>query len=225
MNRSTMRDTLERQLQDDSNQIFSVANLDQYLNQGLQFMQTAVLQSDPEAFQEISTAPTTAADDGYDDLYAKPQGLMQIVKVELDLSGSGTYTQAFKRYNYQIDAFVNGSETTSLQHWSTKGRWLRIYPTPTVVVAAGIRLTFVPTLTMGADTDVPDLHIHLHKAIILAARMDALADTDEDVDPNTLDTLTKKLAIIIDRVPLYYSQSHGEPDVFDPDINAEDGWV
>lgn len=223
MNRGAMRDMLERQLQDDSNQVFSVANLDTYLNFGLQFMQTAILQVDPEAFQEISTAPTTASGT-FDDLYAKPQGLLSIVKVELDLDDDGTFTQAFKRRNDQIDAYAAGTTATNDEHWALKGRWLRIYPTPTVVVSAGIRLTFVPTLTMGADADVPDLHLHLHKGIVYSARLDALGDTDEDMDPQVLDTITKKIAVIIDRIPLYYTQAHGEPDVMEVDVDHLEGW-
>lgn len=219
-----MRDMLERQLQDDSNQVFTVANLNTYLNFGLQFMQTAVLQHDPEAFIEISTAPTTASGT-YDELYAKPQGLLSVVKVELDLDGDGTYVLAEKRRNDQLDLFEKGTVTTSLEHWAPKGRWIRVYPVPTSVVATGIRLTFVPTLTMGDDADVPDLHLHLHKGIVYAARMDALADTDEDTDPQTLDTLTKKIAIILDRIPLYYSAGHGEPDRFEVDVDHTDGWV
>lgn len=78
---------------------------------------------------------------------------------------------------------------------------------------------------MGADTDVPDLPLNLHKGIVYAARMDALGDTDEDIDPQTLDTLSKKLSIILDRIPLYYTQSNAEPDVVEPQVDHEEGWT
>lgn len=120
MNRSSMRDMLERQLQDDTNQIFSVANLNSYLNYGLQFMQTEILRMDPEAFQEISTADMTASGT-FDELYARPQGCINILKVELQYSGDSAYALAYKRYNFQLDKFVSGEETTSAYHWSQKG--------------------------------------------------------------------------------------------------------
>jgi len=77
---------------------------------------------------------------------------------------------------------------------------------------------------MGSDSDVPDLPLVLHKGIVYAARMDALGDTDEDVDQNTLDSLAKKLAIILDRIPLYYGMGHSEPDMMEVGIDHEEGW-
>jgi len=218
-----MRALLERQLQDTGNAVFSDANLNTYLNFGLQFMQSSIMQVDPEAFLEIATTNLISTGD-WPMLYPKPQGLIRVMKVEIQEAGESSYTRAYKRRNDQIDDFVAGNTTTTQKHWAQKGRWIRIYPTPSAASTDGLRLTFVPSLTMGADTDVPDLPLHLHKGIVYAARLDALGDTDEDVDPQTLDTLGKKIAVILDRIPLYYGQDHGEPEFFEVGIDAEDGW-
>src|SRR3990167_3383536 len=218
-----MREMLQRQLQDTGAATFSTANLNDYLNMGLQFMESAILAGDPEAFLEISTTNLVTSGD-YPELYPKPIGLITVMKVEVDEDGSG-YAIASKYDNWQLDDFLRDGTSVTTPCWADKGRWIRIYPVPTVAVADGIRLTFVPTLTMGADTDVPDLPLALHRGIVYAARIDALGDTDEDMDAATLDTLTKKLAIILDRIPMYYGQSHSEPDVIQVGIDHEDGWV
>ncbi len=224
MTRGDMRSMLERQLQDTGNAVWSTANLNTYLNLGLNFMQTAILQVDPEAYFEVSRTNMISTG-SYPDLYPFPQGMQRVTKVELQYSTDDTYSQAFKRRNDQIDQFVLGNTETTQNHWAKKGRWLRIYPTPVAASTNGIRLTFVPTLTMGADADVPDLLLTLHKGIVYAARIDALGDTDEDTDAATLDAVSKKLAVILDRIPLYFGQDHSEPEQMEVGIDHEEGWT
>jgi hypothetical protein len=149
---------------------------------------------------------------------------MKILKVEMQEADESSYTQCFKRRNDQLDQFVLGNTATSNKHWAQKGRWIRVYPTPSAASTGGLRLTFVPTLAMGADTDVPDVPLSMHHGIVLAARLEALGDTDEDVDPGTLDAIGKKLAVILDRIPLYYGQDQGEPELFEVGIDHEEGW-
>jgi hypothetical protein len=219
-----MRSMLRRRLQDVGAVSFETADLNTYLNLGLQFMQTAVLQGNPEAFQEISTTNLITTGD-WPELYPKPVGLLKILKVEVDYNGDGTYSQLKKARNDQMDQFVLGNVETTLSRWSEKGRWIRIYEPPETAVADGLRLTFVPSLTMGSDTDVPDLPLILHKGIVYEAQLEALGDTDEDMDPTTLDVISKKLAVVLDRIPLYYGQDQGEPEVFEVGIDHEDGWT
>jgi len=223
MTRSDMRDMLSRQLQDLDNAAWSVANKNTYLNLGLQFMQSAVLAVDPEAYIEISTTNLIATGD-WPDLYPKPQGLIRIFKVELDYNGDGTYTVAKKLRNDEIVSLRAGNTTQAADGWAQFGRWIKIWPSPTVAATNGLRLTFVPSLTMGADADVPDLPTYLHKGIVYAARLDALGDTDEDVDPAVLDAVSKKLAVILDRIPLYFGQDQSEPEQIEIDIDHESGW-
>jgi hypothetical protein len=219
-----MRSMLRRRLQDEGAVNFTNADLNTYLNLGLQFMQTAVMAVKPEAFIEISTANLITTGD-WPELYPKPVGLLQIKKVEVDYNGDGTYSKLKKARNDQMDEFVLGNVETTMSRWSEKGRWIRIYEPPQTAVADGLRLTFVPSLTMGADTDVPDLPLVLHKGVVYEAQLEALGDTDEDMDAQTLDVLSKKLAVILDRIPLYYGQDSGEPEVFEVGIDHEDGWT
>ncbi len=223
MTRNEMRTILARHLQDPNDTIWSEAVKNTYLGLGLQFMQSSIMQFAPEAFQEVSTTNLISTGD-WPMLYPKPQGLLKVIKVEVQESGEDDYSQAFKRRNDQIDQFVLGNEATSLKHWAQKGRWVRIYPTPSAASTDGLRLTFVPTLAMGADTYVPDIPLMLHKGIILMARLEALGDTDEDVDQATLDAIGKRLSVVLERIPLYYGQDHGEPEVFEVGIDHLEGW-
>jgi hypothetical protein len=222
-----MKTLLARQLQDDNHAIWTAAVKNDLLNRGLEFIETAILQHNPEAFLEVSTANMIYANDGYDDLYAKPIGLMSIKKVELKYAGETTYSEAKKLRNDQLIEFTEDAVSGVDEgfHWAPFGRWIRIFPVPTATSTAGIRLTFVPTLAMTVDADVPDIPSLMHIGIVYAARMMALSETDEDKAPEAMAALEKRLAIVLDRIPLYYSASHSEPDVFEVDIDHEAGWV
>jgi hypothetical protein len=220
-----MRTLLARQLQDDNHDLWDSSTKNELLNRGLEFMETAILQVDPESFIEISTANMVYNNDGYDDLYAKPIGCMGIKKVELKYSGDSDYAEASKLRNDQIVDLREDDLDDSQVHWAPFGRWIRIHPMPTATSTAGVRLTFIPTLAMAADSDVPDIPSLLHVGIVYAARMYAMAETDEDKSPEAMAALEKRLAIILDRIPLYYSASHSEPDRFEVAIDHEEGWT
>ena len=77
MNRGSMRDMLRRRLQETTPKQWANADLNIYLNLGLQFVQTAVLQTSPEEFLSVSTASMVANDN----LIPKPIGMLTLKKV------------------------------------------------------------------------------------------------------------------------------------------------
>jgi hypothetical protein len=185
-------------------------------------MQTAILQVSPEEFLSISTANMVADEN----LIPKPPGMLSIKKVELKYPTDTAYKKATKARNDEIDALVEQDldAYSTYYRYAPFGRWIKYWPTPGSNSSAGMRLTWSPSLTMGADTDVPDLHLNLHEGIIYRAQEIALGDTDEITDPNVLAATQKLLSVVVSRIPLYYQQSGGEPDEFEVDIDKEAGW-
>jgi hypothetical protein len=218
-----MRSMLRRRLQESTAKQWSDANLNTYLNFGLQFMQQAIMQVSPEEFLYISTADHVADDD----LIPKPYGLMLIKRVQSQYAADASYTDALRARNDEIDALV----TADLDAYSTYyryaefGRHIRIWPTPESNNSAGMRLSWVPTLTMAVDADVPDVHLSLHEGIVYRAHEIALADTDEITDPNVLNSTQRILQMVVSRIPLFYYSEGGMPTEIEVDVDKEGGWI
>jgi hypothetical protein len=213
---------LRRRLQEATAKQWSDANLNTYLNLGLQFMQTAVMQVSPEEYLSISTADMVADDN----LIPKPYGMLSIKKLELKYPTDSAYVKATKARNDEIDALVTADldAFSSYYRYAPFGRWIKYWPTPSANATAGMKLTWTPTLTMGADSDVPDLHTNLHEGIIYRAQEVALGDTDEITDPGVLASTQKILSVVVSRIPLYYQTAGGEPDEIEVDLDITDGW-
>jgi hypothetical protein len=214
---------LRRRLQEATAKQWTDAALNEYLNLGLQFLQTAIMQVKPEEFIYISSANLVEDDN----LIPKPPGLMQIKRVYLMYSGETTYIKAEKWRSDKIEEMVLDTSLTSDsdRYYAEEGRWVKIWPTPSAASSAGMKLWWVPTLTMGSDSDVPDVHLNLHEGVVYRAQETALGDTDEITDPNVLRATQQILSVVISRIPLYYQPGGGEPDVIEIDIDVESGWV
>ena len=222
MTRGDMKDLLGSQLQDTGDTEWSDARKNLYLNLGLQFIQTKILEINPEAYQEISKTDIVYSGGDFDDLIAKPQGLLRILKVWLKYSTDTDYVQATHKRRDQLISAGNNNDPSYL--WAHKGRWIQIHPVPLASSTDGCRLEFVPTLSMGADTDVPDVPLVAHRGIVYAARLEALAETGEDTDPQTTQAIQAKLGEILSRMATYYTSEQGEVDQIEVGLNPTDGW-
>lgn len=222
MNQGSMRSMLRRRLQEATAKQWTDANLNIYLNFGLQFIQTAIMAVKPEEFIYISTADHVADDN----LIPKPYGLLLIKKIECMYPDDDTYTKVTKDRNDIIDALVEEDldAYSTYYRYAELGRWIKIWPTPSANNTAGLRMTWVPSLTMAVDADVPDVHINLHEGIVYRAQEIALGDTDEITDPNVLMAVQKILSVVVLRIPSYYVPSGGEPDEIEVDVDKEAGW-
>jgi hypothetical protein len=221
--RAELRAMLRRQLQEDTASQWTDATLNGYLNLGLQFMETSVLQHDMEAFIQVDRTDVLVADEG---LVPKPVGHIRTIDVKIKYANDSAYTFATFRRNDQIEDLVEASTSSTVEsepYWSTYGQWIRYWPLPTATSTDGLELIYVPTLTMGADSDVPLLNTHLHEGIVYRAKAIALGDTDEESDPTVLEALDKRLSVVISRIPLYYA-TDGPPPQFDLGVDHEDGW-
>jgi hypothetical protein len=187
-------------------------------------METAVLQHDPEAFIEVDRTNLLVADAG---LIPKPVNHIRTIDVKVKYATDTAYDFAVFRRNDQIEEAIEAYESSTMEeepYWGTYGQWIRIWPVPTADSTNGVELIFVPTLTMGADSDVPLINTHLHEGIVYRAKSIAIGDTDEESDPAALEGLDKRLSVVISRIPLYYN-TDGPPPQFDLGLDHEDGWT
>jgi hypothetical protein len=225
-----MRQMLRRRIQEDQGyeEQWTDANLNTYLNLGLQFMETEVLKYMPEAYMQIDQCDLYDADNG---LAPVPVGCISVKEVwRYDADANGNYKKSEKRSNFWIDTYESDVGLTTddnvTEVWAPFGRWIRYWPqNGTTTVTNGMRIKYVPVLTMGADSDVPDLHLNLHEGAVYRAQQIALADTDETTSPEVMDSLNKNLAIVVGRIPAYIQPEEGDVGEFTVDIDKEDGWT
>jgi hypothetical protein len=203
---------LRRRLQEVTAAQWSDAVLNAHLNSGLSYMEDKILAIDPYAFVYTDTTPTAASQSDY----AKPLGFRYEVALFLSTDGGTTYSKPLELrplYEMQesIDSAGNEIATTGLNSdvtFAHKGRFFRLFPTPSQVGV--LKLEWVPTLTMGSDSDVPDLALGLHDGIVFRAEMLALGETSQEAQ-----LAAAELEIILKALPMHYRAS-GRPQYIEP---------
>ena len=195
MNRGTMRVLLSKRLQDTVDDQFDDSALNDLLNIGLGLLQADIMAVRPDAFMEISTFNIGANNERYEN----PDGWMMDVLIEVSDSSSASGWRQLSPLPIQ----QRGSAATdpNTVYFSHMGRWLILTPTPSAAVVNGLRRTWVPTLTMSSDSDIPQVKTLLHSCIIDYAVLEALGESDE-AGENTRKRLEKKL----ERIPDLYAR-------------------
>ena len=201
--RAQLRTILQRRLQDTGQAQWATASLDVYLNFGLTYMQKEIMKVDPMAFIYEDTANLVSGT-AY---YPMPSNSMFEVGVYIRETAGGEYKwldyielpwiQAGGSANWDTNPFPAG--------YSRAGRYLVIHPEPTSNITAGIKMEYVPWLTMGADSDVPEIDVGLQEGIIFRAEEIALGDTAQEAVKAKED-----LAQVIVNIPLFYRRRGGQ---------------
>ena len=204
MTRVQQRTWLRRRLNETTADQWSDVSLNDYLNEGLHFMQQEIEKIDPEAFVYEDSANIVADQRKY----AWPANMKREVVLEAKFTAAATeYTKLSRVGLRKCDNPDTGQEYTYAHH----GRYLKLQATPTVAVPAGLWLTYVPTLSMGDDADVPDIPVDVHMGIVLMAQLVAFGDSSGTADK---EEVRKELADVILRLPMHYLKSGAEPDKF-----------
>lgn len=200
--RTQLRAMLQRRLQDSGNAQWADATLNMYLNFALTYVQKEIMKVDPMAFIYSDTANIVSGT-AY---YPMPSNSMFEIGVYTKATG-GEYgwldyvdlpwIQAGGSPNWDANPFNKG--------YSRWGRYLLLHPEPTASVTDGLKLEYVPWLTMGADTDVPEIDVGLQEGIVYRAEEIALGDTAQEAVKAKED-----LAQTIVSIPLYYRRRGGQ---------------
>ena len=180
MNLLDHRTLLGSWLQDTANVQWSASKLRQIINLALRETEKHILQHDPEAFKCTYTAATTVAAAGKDNLYSFPAGTFAVH--EIALSSDGIYFIPLPRRGLgTIRTYYNagGSEMCFVPY---DANHFILYPSPTAVVAGGIRIIVAPTLGMTEDTDESPIPLPFETLHILESKKMCLWDVGEPTE-------------------------------------------
>ena len=203
MNLSAIRTVLRRRINDVVSEVWDDSALNAVINMAYQRIEIEILKTDPEAFIETATCSVVANQS----TYRKPtNSLYEIALLGLDTSTS-LYTTRYERKDYNQVFSRSTGATTVYVHL---GNYYLISPTPTQSLTAGLEVQHVPALVLSADTDVPVVHLNLHRAIILDADLLLQGETGEGEEAKAVKT-QKDRDELLATIPSYYRRSAADP--------------
>jgi hypothetical protein len=204
--RTQLRAWLRRRLQETTADQWTDSVLNDYLNEGLHFVQQEIEKIDPEAFMYEDSANIVASQR----TYAWPANMKREVKVKVKMTSTATSYTTLERVGIRkVDNPDIGPVSDQVNTYAHYGRYLKLQATPAENVTKGLWLQYIPTLVMGADADVPVIPVDLHMGIVLAAQLTAFGDASGTTDK---EQVRQELADVIVRLPLHYVKSGAEPD-------------
>lgn len=214
MNRATARTMLRRRINEETAVSWTDSELNDFLDVGLQQVQTAILAVDPEA-NLFRSRIDIVADQA---LYEIPSNLLTVRALKKKNATSGLYEEMAQITYARAQAKAEEDSATQAAQqyeWARFGRFFWLTPTPTAAQSAGLELDFVPLLTWGDDVAIPPIPTNLHYAAVLRAVVAAKGESSEDAAAD-LAEYGAMLALI----PSWYrpSAAGGAPDSIQVDV-------
>lgn len=211
-----IRAAVRRRIQEVTPYLYTDGELKTIINTGLEEIHSRVRETQPEAVVHTAVLDTIA---GFT-LYPKPIGMIQELELSLLTPTASGYLPMDRRtHEWQRSVEQQNRRTgyssppaQSLHQYSHFGRFFRIYPATPTSVVSGLLCTYVPTLTMDEDTDVPQLPYFLHQAVVLRAKLIVCEEVGEDAGADEA-----RLEKILARIPTDYSIKGGDNDAFEAD--------
>jgi hypothetical protein len=218
MTLASLRNLLRRRLHDDpgtgeGTAHWTDADLNEIINLAYQQEQKEIIKIAPEATLKRVTTDILAGEN----LYPKPADMwFEISFGYIATDYASGYRPMTKSRFASIDAQTVG--VTGEVQYGHFGQNFIITPTPTTTLANGLRLSYVPILSVEDDSDVFAIPVPLHYAILIWADIIAKGETHEEVAG-----LYTALGKVNDDLSSYYF-SHGQvPDTLELDIDNGEG--
>lgn len=208
MNLGQMRTLLRRRVQEKIVDQWQDADLNDLLNMGLRRTQLIIKRVHPDSAINRAIRDIVSGTD----LYEFPPGFVSEYLVEM-LQTDGTYSK-IRRVNFRDTVDRSGDAGTE-NIYARAGKWLRLSPTPTSALVNGIRIWFVPSLTMSADADIPDIPIVLHEGPVIWATRVALGETGEAVLKQLADDWNEFVALVTET----YDVTNADPQYLSVDMD------
>lgn len=212
MIRSDLRLELKSLLDESVNtdDYWSAAQLNRYLNMGLASIESRILMVDPMAFMAVDSFGLTANVD----LYPLPEGTITVLRLNGPKRLRVLQESVIAREN------ENGATALVPTRYGRIGRYIRLGGKPTTTVAGAMSITTVPTLTMAADSDTPGIHENLQWLILLRAAIIALSGTAEK---DKIALHRNQLREGLDEISTYYRPQADSVTYMRPDYDIIDG--
>lgn len=212
MNRSTIRSTLRRRLNDVPGDQWSDSLLNDYIDLAYALLLKQVRKVDPEALVFWETRATVAGTSWYE----KPAGTRGIIEVGLKSSSADTDWSALPRRPYYIARDNTSVDTVVYCH---RGQYIGIFPAPVLSIVGGIQFLHAPTDTLASDSDVPKLESTTHLGIVCWAALIARGESPEADNKDA-----QELGRILSDIPQDYgSNDFSHPMQLDLDVSDTRG--
>jgi hypothetical protein len=228
MIRSALREVLRRQINEVAAQAWTNAELDVYLDIGVQAIAKEIYKIDPMAFRSTELINVVSGTTDYA-LATTVQDQSGIMLVERMGPSSTSYTQQTKMdldiiRSYLLSGVLVGvpnllNHTDGVYAVSGLGTVV-IAPAPTANVTSGLRVTYRPVFTLASDSDAPPFPEPFHIGVIYAAKLAALGETWSETE-----RVEKRLNELIADLPFYFSRDDGEPAALRPQGITGGNWA
>jgi len=212
MNRGTMRTLLRRRLNEPITDNWDDNTLNSLLDVAYALVLKQVRKCDPEALLSWDYRDTIAGTTWYE----KPSGTRGPVEVGLKSASTDTdWTGLIRKPYYLAKQYVDASETV----YCHRGRYIGIFPAPSLSVTQGIQFIHAPTDSLASDTDVPRFEESLQYGCVVWA---ALLAKGESPESDTKDAT--ELQRILGDIPADYGQiDYGQTIALNPDVSDARG--
>lgn len=204
--RATLRTLCRRRLNEAVADNWADSDINTFLNISYALVLKQVRKVDPEALLFWDHRDTVAGTVWYE----KPSGTRGPVEVGLKSTSADTDWTPLTRTAYWL---ARDHADVSASVYCHRGRYIGIFPAPTVSVTNGLQFIHAPTDSLALDTDVPKLEETLQYAIALWAALIAKGESPESDDKDA-----KELQRIIGDIPADY----GSPDLGQPSMLSAD---
>lgn len=199
---NTMRTLLARRLQDEAADQWSSADKDDLLVVGISKLQAMILDLKPGAFMQISSFATVVDQD----LYAKPTGILQMIRMELQNLTDSRYTELFPaNFEALIDDNPDNTDTSTGQRYAEVGQHFLIRPAPSAVRTA--RIWFSPEISSANwDTAIQgSIPSALHTLPVDFAVVEMLSETAQPAVEAQV-----RIKVALDLLPAFYGRSNSK---------------
>lgn len=214
--RASIREHLRRRLQEITPAKWSDATLNIYINQGYQYTQGVVQLVEPLAFGHYEDAIDMEANKR---LYPLPVNCLTPVRLQMKTTATGQYKDIDFVWYEDLLPVVGTTSTqrdSSEPVWGLEGVYLFLDPEwGGTTITEGLRLTYVPALAMGSDSDVPETPQNTHFMIVLFSHLCALADVARDSDDRK--AVAEEAALEVRHFLSHWHRqlpAHGQPPSF-----------
>jgi hypothetical protein len=225
--RSELRTVLRRQINEVTAQSWTDAELNVYVNIGVQAIAKEIYKIDPMAFRSTELINVVSGTTDYNFATAV-QDQLGVMLVERMGPNSTSYVHQ-TRADLEVvrDYLLNGvlvglpSITNRIDGvYAISGMGtVVIAPSPTQNVTSGLRITLRPMFTLASDSSEPLFPEPFHIGVIYAAKLAALGETWAETE-----RVEKRLNEVIADLPFYFSRDDGEPQAFRPQGIAGGNW-
>ena len=212
MTRATIRTLLRRRLNETVADNWDDSTLNTLIDLAYALVQKQVRKVDPEALLFWDYRNTVAGTNWYE----KPSGTRGPVEIGLKKLSTDTDWLPLKRRPYYIARNWTSIDDISYCH---RGRYIGIFPAPTISVTNGLQFIHAPTDTIPTDTDVPKIEETLQYGVVLWASLLAKGESPE---ADTKDAA--ELQRILGDIPQDYGTiDYGQAPQLDLDVSDARG--